>query len=59
VFENLIGKECCVNYATFGEISYDVVGIVKSIADDFMLIETKKDIQYIALKAIIRIIFKK
>ena len=48
MFENLIGKECIVTYATFGDVAYDAKGIIKSVKDDFVIVERKSDFVYIA-----------
>lgn len=59
MFENLIGKECIITYATFGDVAYDAKGIIKSAKDDFIIVERKSDFIYIAIKAIVTIVIKK
>ena len=44
---------------TFGDIAYDAKGIIKSVKDDFVIVERKSDFVYIAIKAIVTIVIKK
>ena len=57
MFESLIGKECEILIKAYGEGFIDFVkGTIQSVYEDFICVRTKKNVQYLAKKFIIRIV---
>lgn len=58
MIEDLVGKTVVIRLNTFGDLSDKITGKVMRVAEPWIEIATKKDIEYVCTYAIKRIIVR-